>query len=152
MQDPLQAYSTAHRLVELFRQGLAGDWRVWVLIFVTVAVAWRVVFAWLAGSILASEAFVICLGIGLSEAAAVKWVGEFQGLRFLLLPGIPLAMWGGGELIARVACWEFRRTTRRTDLKRFRSAISRDPTNVAARVLLGDTYLKLGQFQRAQTE
>jgi hypothetical protein len=152
MRDPLHVYEVLHRLVTDMRAAQAGAWKVGLLAVVAMAVVWRVVFWWTAGSISAAEAFVLCFGLLAAEAAAVSWLGDFEGLRLALLLGLPLALWLGVETMGRVFSAESRRGFLRADMRRYRTALRRDSSNVAAHVLLGDAHMRLGQTHRGLIE
>jgi hypothetical protein len=142
MRDPLHVYEVLHRLVTDMRAAQAGAWKVGLLAVVAMAVVWRVVFWWTAGSISAAEAFVLCFGLLAAEAAAVSWLGDFEGL----------ALWLGVETMGRVFSAESRRGFLRADMRRYRTALRRDSSNVAAHVLLGDAHMRLGQTHRGLIE
>jgi tetratricopeptide (TPR) repeat protein len=152
MSDPLELYGRLHGLLIRLREDAASAWKVGLLIGVAAVVAGKVVFAWVGGSISGAEAIVLLVGLLVSEAAAVKWVGDFAGVHFALLLLLPLAVWAGLEVIARVGGREAFRSTVRIDIRRFRDALRRDPRNTAAHILLGDAHLKLGKPAVATAE
>jgi tetratricopeptide (TPR) repeat protein len=143
---------TLERTLSGLRADRAELWKVGVLIGVAVAAGFRVVFAWLSGTVSAGEAFVVLVGLLLAETAAVSWARDFEGLRFGLLAALPLAAWAGIEVIVRVGHREAHQSTIRGDMQRYRAALRRDPRNAAARTLLGDSYLRLGRPERAVQE
>jgi tetratricopeptide (TPR) repeat protein len=152
MTDPLNTYQAFYRLVGSARADPIELVKLGLLIVVVVAVGWRLVFAWLDGAISGPEAFVLTISLLLAEMAAVRWLPDFQGVRFILLLALPGAAWLGVQAIAGVLHRESYRSDLDADARRFRAALRRDPRNVAAHELLGDTYLKLGQSRRAITE
>ena len=149
MSDPLRAYEAIYRLVEHTRADPVEAAKLGLLIAVVVAVGWRLIFAWLDGAVSGPETLVLTVSLLLAETAAVRWLPDFHGIRFLLLLAIPTAAWLGLRVIARIFQRESYRSNIDSDVRRFRSALARDPRNVAAHELLGDAYLKLGQPRRA---
>jgi tetratricopeptide (TPR) repeat protein len=152
MNDPLRWYESIYRIVGRTRAELAQAWKFGLLTVVVIAVAWRVVFAWLGGAISGAEAFVLCLAIVLGEAAAASWLRELVGMQLGLLLALPLAVWAGTEILVRVTARESRRSFLVADMRRYRAAVRRDPRNVAAHELLGDAYLKAGRLGRGLDE
>ncbi len=149
MSDPLRIYQVVYGIVARARADVAQAWKLGLLMAVAVTVAWRLIFSWLHGTISGVETLTLIAALLLAEGAAVRWIRDFQGLRFLLLLALPLAAWLGVEVLARVSRRESYRTSIQTDIRRFRAALQRDPTNAAAHELLGDSYLKLRQPRRA---
>lgn len=149
MSDPLRVYEILHGVVERSRADLAQAWKLGLLIAVAIAVGWRVIFAWLHGTISGVETLTLIAALLLAEGAAVRWMRDFEGIRFLLLLALPLAAWFGVQIVAGVSRRESYRTTVQSDMRRFRAALQRDPTNAAAHELLGDSYIKLRQPRRA---
>ena len=149
MNDPLTVYESLHHVFERVQADRAEAWKLALLIAVTVGVAWRIFFAWLQESISGAEALILTLALLLAEGAAVRWLRDFEGVRFLLVLAIPLTMWLAAHIVARISASESRRGTLQADIRRFRAAIRRDPKNAAAHELLGDAYLKVNQPRRA---
>ena len=145
MNDPLQTYEALYRIVERSRTDPMEAVKLGLLLAVVVAVSWRIIFAWLHGSISGWEALILTVSLVLVEGAAVRWLPDFSGARFLLLLAIPVAAILGVQAIAGVSRRESYRSTLNADIRRFRAALRRDPSNAAARELLGDSYLKLGR-------
>lgn len=145
MNDPIQTYEALYRIVERSRTDPMEAVKLGLLLAVVVAVSWRLIFAWLHGSISGPEAVVLTVSLLLAEGAAVRWLPDFHGVRFLLLLSIPVAAVVGVQVIAGVSRRESYRASLNADIRRFRGALRRDPNNAAARELLGDSYLKLGR-------
>ena len=152
MKDPPQVYGLINRLLEQMQADLMGEWKLWLLLLVTVAVGWRVAFAWLGGVLSGPEALALCSVVGLAEAGAAGLARDFPSPDFILLLALPFALWAGVEVMSRVSSREARRSNLRGDMERLRGAIRRDPKNTGAHVLMGDAHLKLGQPQRALAE
>lgn len=148
--DPFSLIGTLNDAVARFGADVGHLWKVSVLIVVATVVAGRVVFSWVGGAITAGEGFVVLVGLIVAEAAAVNWVRDFQGVRFALLAALPLALWAGVEVLLRVGHREARQSTLRRDMQRYEAALRRDPRNAAALVLLGDSYVRLNQPERAE--
>jgi len=149
MNDPIQTYETLSRIVEQSRTDPMEAVKLGLLLAVLVAVSWRLIFAWLHGSASGPEVLVLTVSLIVAETAAIRWLSDFQGARFLLLLSIPVAAVVGVQVIAGVSQRESYRSNLNADIRRFRSALRRDPKNAAARELLGDSYLKLGSPDRA---
>ena len=152
MSDLLRTYEALYRLVDRTRADPIELVKLGLLIAVVVGVGWRLAFAWLHGIISGSEALVLIISLLLGEAAAVRWLPDFNGIHFLLLLALPGAGWLGVQLIAGVLRRDSYRSHLDADVRRFRAALRRDPRNAAAHELLGDTYLKLRQSRRAMAE
>ncbi len=152
MNDLLRLYEFMYLVVDRARADLGEAWKLGLLMVVAIAVGWRVVFAWLNGAISGAEAFVLCLGIVLGEAAAASWLREFEGVQLGLLLTLPIAVWVGMETLVRMTARGSRRSFLMADMRRYRAAVGRDPRNVAAHELLGDAYLKADQLGRGLEE
>ena len=149
MSDPLRIYETVYGIVERARADLAQTWKLGLLIAVAIAVGWRLIFAWLHGGMSGLETLALIVALLLAEGAAVRWMRDFEGVRFLLLLALPIAAWIGVQIFVSVSRRESYRSTVQSDIRRFRAALQRDPNNAAAHELLGDSYLKLRQPRRA---
>lgn len=145
MNDPLQTYEALYRIVEGSRTDPMEAVKLGLLLAVVVAVSWRLIFAWLHGSVSGPEVLILTVSLIVAETAAVRWLSDFHGARFLLLLAIPVAAIVGVQVIAGVSRRESYRANLDTDIRRYRAALRRDPKNAAARELLGDSYLKLGR-------
>ena len=145
MNDPLQAYEALSHIVEQSRTDPMEAVKLGLLLAVVVAVSWRLIFAWLHGSVSGPEVLVLTVSLIVAEGAAVRWLPDFHGARFLLLLSVPVAAVVGVQVIAGVSRRESYRSNLNADIRRFRAALRRDPGNAAARELLGDSYLKLGR-------
>jgi tetratricopeptide (TPR) repeat protein len=152
MSDPFRFIDVSMRALGRFADDLAHAPRALLLVGVAVVVAFRIVFTWLSGALTGPEAVVLSLTLIVSEAVAVKWVREFEGLSFALLAVLPLAVWVGVGILARVGQREAFRASATGDIARYEQALRRDPRNAAARELLGDAHMKLGRPQRAIRE
>ena len=145
MNDPLQTYEAIYRIVERSRTDSMEAVKLGLLLVVVVAVSWRLIFAWLHGSVSGPEVLILTVSLIVAETAAIRWLPDFQGGRFLLLLAIPIAAVVGVQVIAGVSRRESYRSSLNADIRRFQAALRRDPNNAAARELLGDSYLKLGR-------
>jgi len=152
MSDPLQAYEALYRLVDRTRADPVEAIKLGLVIAVVVAIGWRLIFAWFHEAMSGAEALVLIISLLLAEVAVVRWLPDFEGVRFLLLLALPIAAWFGAQIIARVSRRESYRSDLNADMQRLRAAVRRDPKNVAARELLGDAYVKLGKPRRALAE
>jgi len=152
MSSPFQFIDGSMRAARRFGQDLVHAPRALVLIGVAVAVGSRIVFAWLGGAITGPETVVLSLALIVSEAVAIKWVRDFQGLSFVLLSLLPMAVWAGVEILTRVGRREAFRSSLAADIARYERALRRDPRNTAAHELLGDAHMKLGRHDRAIRE
>ena len=152
MSSPFQFIDNSMRAGRQFGEDLVHAPRALVLIGVAVVVGFRLVFAWLSGALTVPETVVLSLALIVSEAVAIKWVRDFQGLSFVLLALLPLAVWAGVEILARVGGREAFRSSIVADMARYERALRRDPRNTAARELLGDAQMKLGRHDRAIRE
>jgi tetratricopeptide (TPR) repeat protein len=120
-----------------------------LVIAVAMGACTHLVLSWQAGNITGTQAFVLVLTLFVGEIAAVRNIRHFQGLDFVLLLAIPIAVWGAVEIMSRVGSASARVADLRRRMRRYRAALRRDPRNVAAHVFLGDSYLKLGKRRQA---
>lgn len=152
MTDPFRLYSLIHALIGRAREDAGTLLAVALLVVVAAGVAWQVVFAWLRGGLSGMEAFALCVSLFVAESAVVRWMDDFHGLQLALLLALPVAVWAGARLMIRVSAQESHRASLRGDMRRYRAALRRDPENAAARMLLGDVYVKLGRTRQAVAE
>ncbi len=152
MSDPFQAYEAVHRLVERTRADPMEMVKVGLLIAVLVVVCWRLIFAWLNGTISGTEALAVIVSLLVAEMAAVRWLPDFHGVRLVLFLALPVAVWVGIQIMAGVVRRESYRSNVNADVRRLRAAVRRDARNAAAHELLGDAYRKLGRPRRAVAE
>lgn len=145
MSDIFHVIDVAQNAISRARGDIADAPRVLSIIAVSLIVATRIVFSWLAGGLSTGEAVVLGAALFVSEAAAVTWVRDFHGLVFALLLMLPVAVWAAVEVLVRVGKREAYRSTVHADMRRYRQALQRDPRNAAAREMLGDAHMKLGR-------
>jgi hypothetical protein len=126
--------------------------RAGAVIIVALLAAVKTILSWQAGGVSGLQAVAIIVTIAVYEVAAVISTREFRGLSFLVLLALPLAVWIGLQVILGTSARERRKTWIRDDMRRYMAALRRDPKNVAAHVLLGDSYAKLGKRAQAERE
>lgn len=122
------------------------------MVFVpTIAlVAWWVFFAWAERVLDATEAWIatglllLAFILGVSSIIAGGW-GFLGIIAIIYLALLALAVY-------EYVYWRRReREHYLAALERYRAASEKDPANLAARSYLGETYLKLGRFEEAET-
>ncbi|HUU54780.1 MAG TPA: tetratricopeptide repeat protein [Armatimonadota bacterium] len=149
MSDTFQVVDVAQNAIARVREDIVHAPRVLLLMATAVFVATRIVFSWLEGALSTGEAVILAAALFVSEAAAVRWVRDFQGLVFVLLLMLPVAIWAAVEVLIQVGKRESYRSTVHADMGRYREALKRDPRNAAAREMLGDAHMKLGRSASA---
>lgn len=149
MSDIFTAIDAAQSVISRTRDDLVHAPRAVLLIGAAVFIGMRIVFSWLAGALSTGEAVVLGAALFVSEAAAITWVRDFQGFLFVLLLMLPLAIWVAVEVLISVGKREAYRSGIQADIRRYRQALKRDSSNVAAREMLGDAEMKLGKPARA---
>ena len=156
--DPLQSIDTgslrdlAMGAIRRSFGDLAALGRAAAVIFVAVAAAVKAVLSWHGGGISGPQMLAVLVTIVLYEVAAIRSLRDFHGLSFALLLALPLAVWIGLQIIQSTSAREERKAWVRADMRRYRKALRQDPQNVAAHVLLGDSYLRLGKKTAAEHE
>jgi hypothetical protein len=126
--------------------------RAGAVILVAVGAAVKAVLSWQAGGISGLQMLAVLVTIVLYEVAAIRSLPDFHGLSFALLLALPLAVWVGLQIIQSTSAREEKKAWVRADMRRYREALRQDPQNVAAHVLLGDSYLRLGKNAAAEQE
>lgn len=119
-----------------------------IFVPITVLIAWWLLSNWLDRALTTKDALIGC---------ALLALASLFGLASILRGG-----WGFLGILAfiycallAVACWQYidwrRREKQRLleDVARYREAIARDPGNAAAHSFLGESHLKLGNFDDA---
>jgi hypothetical protein len=156
--EPLQSIDTGS-LRDLVMSAIRrsfGDFaslgRAAAVIFVAVGAAVKAVLSWHDGGISGLQMLAVLVTIVLYEVAAIRSLGDLHGLSFALLLALPLAVWIGLQVIQSTRVREEKKAWVRADMRRYRTALRRDPSNAAAHVLLGDAYLKLGKKGKAEIE
>jgi tetratricopeptide (TPR) repeat protein len=148
--DTIQQFLT--EVSDLSREGLISWSKTALVILVAIGACAHLVLSWQAGSIGGMQAFVLVLTLFIGEIAAVQNIRHFQGLNFLILLAIPLAVWAAVQILRQAGSRSGRAADVRQRMKQYEAALQRDPDNVAAHVFLGDSYLKLGKQRQAASE
>ncbi len=148
--DTIQQFLT--KVSELAREGLISWSKTALVILVAIGACAQVVLSWQAGNIGGMQAFVLVLTLFIGEIAAVQNIRHLQGIDFLILLAIPLAVWAAVQILRRVGAESGRAADVRRRMKHYEAALRRDPRNIAAHVFLGDSYVKLGKQRQAMVE
>ncbi len=137
---------------ELAREGFVLWSKTALVILVAIGTCAHIALSWQAGNITGMQAFVLVLTLFIGEIAAVQNIRHFQGLDFVILLALPLAIWAAAQTLHRIGRKSERAADIRRRMKRYQAALRRDPRNVAAHVFLGDSYAKLGKRRQAAVE
>jgi tetratricopeptide (TPR) repeat protein len=148
--DTIQHFLT--KVSNLTREGLISWSKTALVILVAMGACAHLVLSWQAGNIGGMQAFVLVLTLFIGEIAAVQNIRHFEGVNFLILLAIPLAVWAAVQILGQVGSRSGRAADVRRRMKQYQAALQRDPGNVAAHVFLGDSYVKLGRRRQAAVE